>query len=100
MDHEESTQFDFFFLSPLNKLWQFSFLTHYRNPSLGLATKAKGVARLRTKRDPRSHSEYSRECKRMSGSEPSHSQREFNFGSWSPDAFLNLQKEILGVKTP
>jgi hypothetical protein len=36
----------------------------------------------------------------VSGSEPSHSQREFNFGSWSPGALLNFQKEISGVKTP
>jgi hypothetical protein len=26
--------------------------------------------------------------------------REFNLGSWSPGGLLNLQKEILGVKTP
>jgi hypothetical protein len=70
------------------------------NPSLRLVTKAKGVARLQAKREPGSHSECSRECKRMGGSEPSHSQREFNYGSWSPGAFPNLQKEISKVKTP
>jgi hypothetical protein len=37
---------------------------------------------------------------RASGNEPSHSQREFNFGSWSLGALLNLQKDILGVKIP
>jgi hypothetical protein len=36
----------------------------------------------------------------MNGSEPSHSQREFNFGSWSPGALPNLQKEISGAKIP
>jgi hypothetical protein len=36
----------------------------------------------------------------VSGNEPSHSQREFNFGSWSPSTLLNFQKEISGVKTP
>jgi hypothetical protein len=33
-----------------------------RNPSFGLATKAKGVARLRAKRKPGSHITYSQEC--------------------------------------
>ncbi len=71
-----------------------------RNPSLGLATKAKGVARLRTRKEPGNHSECSKECKKVSGSEPSHSQREFNFGSWNSDALPNLQKKISRVKTP
>ncbi len=35
------------------------------NPSLGLVTKAKGVARLRAKRKPRSHITYSQECKKV-----------------------------------
>jgi len=47
-----------------------------RNPSFGLATKAKGVARLRAKKKPESqgkrklgsHITYSRECKKVWGS--------------------------------
>ncbi len=35
------------------------------NPNLGLATKAKGVARLWAKRKPKSHITYSRECKKV-----------------------------------
>ncbi len=35
-----------------------------RNPSLGLATKAKGVAKLQAKRKPGSHSACFRECKK------------------------------------
>jgi hypothetical protein len=36
-----------------------------RNLSLGLATKAKGVARLQAKRKSGSHITYSRECKEV-----------------------------------
>jgi len=36
-----------------------------RKPSFGLATKAKGVARVWAKRKPGSHITYSRECKKV-----------------------------------
>jgi hypothetical protein len=38
---------------------------YYRNPNLGLATKAKGVARLWAKRKPGNHITYSRECRKV-----------------------------------
>ncbi len=68
-----------------------------RNPSLGF-DQGKGVARLRAKRKPESQITYSRECKKVRGSEPSHSQGNFHFGRWSPDGLLKLQRAILGVK--
>jgi hypothetical protein len=65
--------------------WLFGRLQMCRNPSFGLATKAKGlqgcgrrgrkpgsqgkgIARLRAKRKPGSHITYSRECKKVWGS--------------------------------
>jgi len=33
------------------------------------------------------------------GNEPSHSQRSFHFGSWSPGGLLNVQKTIARVKS-
>jgi len=39
--------------------------TMCRNPSLGLATKAKGITRVRAKRKPGSHITYSWECKKV-----------------------------------
>ncbi len=35
----------------------------------------------------------------MQGNEPSHSQGNSHFGSWSPGGFLNFQRAIVGVKT-
>jgi hypothetical protein len=77
------------------------FLTNFqcRNPSLGFATKARGVARLWAKRKPRSHITCSRECKKVRGSEPSHSQDNSHFGRWSPNGLPKLQRNISGVKT-
>jgi hypothetical protein len=75
---------------------------HYnycRNPSLELAIKAKGFARLRAKRKPESHTACSRECRRVLGNEPSHSQGNSHFGKWSPGGFSNLQRAITRVKT-
>jgi hypothetical protein len=70
-----------------------------RNPSLGLTTKAKRVARLQAKRKPGSHITYSRECKKVWGSEPSHSQSNSHFVRWSPGGLPKLQRAIWGVKT-
>jgi hypothetical protein len=36
-----------------------------RNPSFGLVTKAKGVARVRAKGNPGSHIKDSRECRKV-----------------------------------
>jgi len=84
-------------------------ITKCRNLSFGLTTKAKGVVRLRAKRNPgvkargrkpgsqgkdiakvrakrkpKSHITYSRECKKVWGSEHSHSQGNSHFERWSP----------------
>jgi hypothetical protein len=50
-----------------------------RNPSFGLATKAKGL-----QGKPGSHIRDSWECRKVWGSEPSHSQGNSHFGRWSP----------------
>jgi hypothetical protein len=85
----------------LVNVWFKALSTHptCRNPNLGLATKAKGVTRLRAKRKPGSHITYSWECKKVWGSEPSHSQGNSHFGRWSPGGLPKFQREISGVKT-
>jgi len=70
-----------------------------RNPSFGLATKAKGVVRVRAKRKPKSHIRDSWECRRMWGSGPSHSQGNSHFGRGSPGGLPKLQRPIWRVKT-
>jgi predicted aconitase len=59
-----------------------------RNPSLGLATQAKRVTRVRAKISVK-------ECE----DEDSHSQVGSHFGSWSPGGLPNLQRVIEEVKT-
>ncbi len=61
--------------------------------------QGQGVARVRTKRKPGSHITYSRECSKVWGSEPSHSQGNSHFGRWSPNGVPKLQRATLGVKT-
>jgi hypothetical protein len=53
----------------------------------------------RPSRKPGSHISCSRECRRMWGNEPSHSQVSSHFGSWSHDGLLNFQRAIIGAKT-
>ncbi len=82
-----------------------SIIFHYhlhhicRNPNFGLATKAKGLTTVRAKTRPRSHITYSWECKKVWGSEPSHSQGNSHFGRWSPGGLPTFQRVISGVKT-
>jgi hypothetical protein len=68
------------------------------NLSLGFATKARGVANVQAKRKPENRITYSRECRKVWGSEPSHSQGNSHFGKWSPGGLPKLQRAILGVK--
>ncbi len=102
------------FLEPISMDQYKDFLC--RNPSFGLATKAKGVARLWAKREETWESRQ-RHCKGASqeeageshhilpgvwevwGSEHSHSQSNSHFGRWSPDGVPKLQRAIVGVKT-
>jgi len=46
-----------------------------------------------------SHIRNSRECRRVWGSEHSHSQGNSHFGRWSPGGLLKFQKPIWGVKS-
>jgi hypothetical protein len=68
------------------------------NLSLGLATKAKGGARLQAKREPGSHSACSRECKRVRGSEPSHSQGSSTLGVGVPVDSRIFRRRFQGSK--
>jgi hypothetical protein len=70
----------------------------YRNPSIGLATKAKGC-KVASQREAGSHVACFRECKRVWGNRPSHSQGNSHFGSWSLGGLLNFQSAITRVKT-
>jgi hypothetical protein len=54
---------------------------------------------VRAKRKPRSHIRDSRECRKVWGSEPSHSQGNSHFGRWSPGGLPKLQRPIWGVKS-
>jgi len=54
---------------------------------------------VRAKRKLESHIIDSRECRKVWGSEPSHSQGNSHFGRWSPGGLLKLQRPIWGVKT-
>jgi hypothetical protein len=64
-----------------------------------VTTLALGLQGCGTRGKFGSHISCSRECRRVWGNEPSHSQMSSHFGSWSPDGFLNLQRVILGIKT-
>jgi hypothetical protein len=69
-----------------------------RNQTLGLWPR-QGFAKVWAKTKPGSHISCSQECKRVWGNEPSHSQINSHFGSWSPNGLLNFQKAIVEVKT-
>jgi hypothetical protein len=66
--------------------------SHYicRNPSLGFATKAKGLQDCGSRGKPRSHTACSRECRKVWRNEPSHSQGNSHFGRWSPSGLPNF----------
>jgi hypothetical protein len=57
------------------------------------------LQRCEPKGKPGSHISCFRECKRVWGNEPSHSQVNSHFGNWSPHGLPNLQKTIARVKT-
>ncbi len=68
--------------------------------TLALGSQPKqGFAKVRAKTELGSHISYSQECKRVQRIEPSHSQVNSHFGSWSPNGLLNFQRAIAGVKT-
>jgi len=72
---------------------------HCRNPSLGLATKVKGLQGCGPRQSPWVAFSCLWECKRMWGKEPSHSQVNSHVGSWSPGGLPNVQRAITRVKT-
>jgi len=51
----------------------------------------QGLVRLRAKKE-------AQEWRKVWGNEPSHSQRSFHFGGWSPGGLLNVQRTIARVK--
>jgi len=51
------------------------------------------------RRKPKSHISCSRECKRVWGNKPSHSQVNSHYGSWNFDGLPNFQRATAGVKT-
>jgi hypothetical protein len=60
----------------------------------------QGLARGWAKRKLRSHISCFRECKRVWGNKPSHSQGSSHFGSWNPSGLSNFQRTNARVKTP
>jgi hypothetical protein len=65
--------------------------------TLGSRPRQKGLTRLQAKRKPGSHIACSRECMKVWGNEPSHSQGNSHFGRWSPGGgFPNIQRAIAG----
>jgi hypothetical protein len=66
--------------------------------ALGLRPRQRGCKGA-GQREARSHIRDSRECKRVWGSEPSHSQGYSHFGRWSPGGLPKLQRPIWGVKS-
>jgi hypothetical protein len=59
----------------------------------------QGLAKVRAKSEPGSHISCSRECMKVWGNEPPHSQVSSHFASRSPNGLLNLQRAISRVKT-
>ncbi len=62
-----------------------------RNPNLGLVTKAKACKVASQEGSPK--------VKESVRNKPSHSQRSFHFGNWSPNGLQNVQRVIAMVKT-
>jgi len=76
------------------------------NCTLNVTTQAlgsrprQGLAKVWAKYEARSHMSCSRECKKVRGNEPSHSQVSSHFGSWSPSGLLNFQKSNCKGQNP
>jgi len=66
--------------------------------TLGSQTR-QGLVKVQAKYEVGSHISCSRECKKVWGNEPSHSQVSSHFESWSIDGFPNFQRVIVGVIT-
>jgi len=64
------------------------------NPSLGLRNKAKGLQGCEPRGKPKNHTACFRECRKVWGNEPSHSQGNSqgnsHFGKWSPNGVPNI----------
>jgi hypothetical protein len=73
-----------------------------RNPSLNFTTKARGIARLRAKREACESHHMLPRLRRMQGvweNAPSRSQVNSHCASWRPNGLLNFQSAIVGVQT-
>jgi hypothetical protein len=69
-----------------------------RNPSLGLAIKAKGLQGYGLRRKPGSHISCSRECQRVWGNDPSHSQVNSMLGVRVPMDSQIFRAQLQGLK--
>ncbi len=69
-----------------------------RNPSLRLVTKAKGLQGCGPRLSSRVTFSCPRECKRVGGKEPSHSQMNSHVGSWNLKGLPNVQRAIARLK--
>jgi len=68
-------------------------------PSPWARNQGKSLQKCKPKMKPMSHILCSQECRRVWGNEPTHSQVDSHFGTWSPNRLLNLQRMIVGIKT-
>ncbi len=68
------------------------FVVIVSQPLLWACDQSKGLRRCRPRRKLWSHSSCSRECKRVWGNEPSHSQMNSHFGNWSPKWTLKFSE--------
>jgi hypothetical protein len=77
-----------------------SFGEECRNPSFGLVTKAKGVARVRAKRKSGVTSHTPGSVRKCEGVNPHTPKWTPMLGVGVPEGLPNLQSAIAGVKTP
>ncbi len=97
----------YFYLYSFQDLIQGSFYVSFLCPStkevlqpkLWVHDQGKGVARVRAKRKPNSHITYSWDCRKVWGSELSHSQGNSHFGRWGHGGPPKTSESDSGVKT-
>ncbi len=71
----------------------------YNVVTLALGSRPRqGLAKMRAKNEFKSHISCSQECERVRGNEPSHSQVNSHFGSWSPNGLPNFKGRLQGSK--
>ncbi len=68
--------------------------TYMSQPWVKTYDEGKGLQRFGPIMKLRSHISCSRECRRVWGNEPTHSQRSSHFGSWNSHGLPNFQKSL------